>query len=110
MGTEPRILKQLKNTKMKYLKSILTLILLTVAFGACEKETISYAFQEISAPSDVSAVFDIAQDDTGLVTVTPSGEGAQSFLVYFGDVPNEEPKILPFLHSSRYSRIRTVGN
>ena len=79
---------------MKYLKSILTLILLTVAFGACEKETISYAFQEISAPSDVSAVFDIAQDDTGLVTVTPSGEGAQSFLVYFGDVPNEEPEIV----------------
>lgn len=94
MGTEPRILIQLKSTKMKYLKSILAIIILTVAFGACEKEEISYAFQEISAPSDVKAVFDITQDDTGLVTVTPSGEGAQEFQVYWGDVANEEPELV----------------
>lgn len=79
---------------MKYLKSILAIIILTVAFGACEKEEISYAFQEISAPSDVTAVFDITQDDTGLVTVTPSGEGAQEFQVYWGDVSNEEPELV----------------
>ena len=79
---------------MKYVKSILAIIILTVAFGACEKEEISYAFQEISAPSDVKAVFNITQDDTGLVTVTPSGEGAQEFQVYWGDVSNEEPELV----------------
>ena len=79
---------------MKYLKSILAVIILTVAFGACEKEEISYAFQEISAPTDVTAVFDITQDDTGVVTVTPSGVGAQEFLVYWGDVANEEPELV----------------
>jgi len=73
---------------------ILAVIILTVAFGACEKEEISYAFQEISAPTDVTAVFDITQDDTGVVTVTPSGEGAQEFQVYWGDVANEEPELV----------------
>ena len=79
---------------MKYFKSILAIIVLAVGFVACEEEEISYAFQEISAPSDVTAVFDITQDDTGLVTVTPSGEGAQEFQVYWGDAQNEEPELV----------------
>ena len=52
---------------MKYLKAILVLIIFGAAFVACEKNEVSYAFQEISAPTDVSAVFDIAQDDSGTV-------------------------------------------
>ena len=73
---------------MNYLKTLLVLIIFGAAFVACEKNEVSYAFQEISAPTNVEAVFDIAQDDSGLVTITPSGEGAQSFNVYYGDVAN----------------------
>ena len=40
---------------------------------------------EIVAPSNVSASFNITQDNTGLVTITPIAEGALSFDVDFGD-------------------------
>ncbi|MGI9532415.1 hypothetical protein [Lutimonas sp.] len=79
---------------MKYLKTLLVLIIFGSAFVACEKNDVSYAFQEISAPTNVTSVFDIAQDDSGVVTVTPSGEGAQSFNVYFGDVEDETPEVV----------------
>jgi len=79
---------------MKYLKTLLVLIIFGSAFVACEKNEVSYAFQEISAPTNVTSVFEIAQDDSGVVTVTPSGEGAQSFNVYFGDVENESPEVV----------------
>ncbi len=55
-------------------------------FTGCEDEEITnYAFQEISAPTNVSAIFDVSQDDTGTVTITPSGEGAQVFQVDLGN-------------------------
>ena len=73
---------------MKYLKTLLVLIIFGSAFVACEKNDVSYAFQEISAPTNVTANFEITQDDTGLVTVTPSGEGAESFKVYWGESTN----------------------
>ena len=79
---------------MKYLKTLLVLIIFGSAFMACEKNDVSYAFQEISAPTDVTANFEITRDDTGLVTVTPSGEGAESFKVYWGESANEEPEIV----------------
>ena len=41
--------------------------------------------EEIAPPSNISAVFDIAQDNTGLVTITPFGEGASTFEIGLGD-------------------------
>ncbi|WP_430906028.1 hypothetical protein [Maribacter sp. 2-571] len=64
--------------------------LFVVLFAACdEDETTSVALQDISAPTNVNAVFDISDDDTGTVTVTPTGTGASSFEIFFGDVENE---------------------
>ncbi len=57
--------------------------------GCIEDEEVSFALQEISAPTNVNAVFDIAQDDSGEVSVTPTGEGASLFRVFFGDVDGE---------------------
>jgi hypothetical protein len=37
------------------------------------------------APTNVAALYNITQDNSGLVTITPSGEGAVSFDIYFGD-------------------------
>ncbi len=76
---------------MKIFKFLTVFALSLLFFTACEDEEINYAFQEISAPSDVKAIFDVAQDDTGTVTITPSGEGAQMFRVFFGDTENETP-------------------
>ncbi len=37
------------------------------------------------APASLSALFDITQDNTGMVTITPNGTGASYYDVYFGD-------------------------
>ncbi|TRZ46936.1 hypothetical protein D3A96_05040 [Robertkochia marina] len=60
-----------------------------VLVSSCEKEETSYAFQDVSAPTNVAIAFDIAQDDSGTVTVTPSAEGATMFEIFFGDVEDE---------------------
>jgi len=44
-----------------------------------------YSFGYITAPANVSAVFDITQDNTGLVSILPNAEGAQKFKINFGD-------------------------
>ncbi|MDN3642281.1 hypothetical protein QWY87_06190 [Lutimonas halocynthiae] len=100
---------------MKYLKTLLVLIIFGSAFIACEDNEVSYAFQEISAPTNVTSVFEIAQDDSGLVTVTPSGEGAQEFNVYFGDVEDETPEVvtpggsLDHVYAEGQFSVRVVG-
>ncbi|GAB3929620.1 hypothetical protein GCM10028827_23970 [Mucilaginibacter myungsuensis] len=55
--------------------------------AGCKKETfddISFA-KNVSAPAKISTLFNITQDNTGLVTITPAGEGAINYDVYFGD-------------------------
>lgn len=79
---------------MKYIKQVLLLFLGIAFFAGCEDDDVSYILQDISAPSNVNAVFDVTQDDTGVVTVTPSADGASSFEIYFGDVENETPTVI----------------
>ena len=79
---------------MRHIKKLLVLFLVFSGITSCEKEEVSYALQDISAPTDVNAIFDISQDEVGLVTLTPTGQGASSFEVYFGDVENESPTIV----------------
>lgn len=76
---------------MKIFKFLAVLAVSILCFTGCEDEEINYAFQDVSAPSDVKAIFDVAQDDTGTVTIAPSGEGASVFRVYFGDTEDETP-------------------
>ena len=53
---------------------------------ACEEELRDTSFTDaITAPTNVAAAYDITQDNTGLVTITPSAEGASSFEIHFGD-------------------------
>ena len=79
---------------MKIIKQLSVLFLVINLFNACTKKETSYALQQISAPTAVSAEFNIAQDESGEVSVTPSAVGASSFEVYFGDVENEEPTLV----------------
>lgn len=76
---------------MKYLKHLTVLFLVLGVLNSCEDdEQQTYVFQQISAPTNLSAIFDISDDDTGTVSVTPTGEGASVFEIYFGDTENEE--------------------
>ncbi|MEJ2584140.1 MAG: hypothetical protein P8Z38_03580 [Robiginitalea sp.] len=77
---------------MKKIKYLFVFLLGVFLFGGCDQEEeLSYVFQDISAPTNVQAKFDIAQDDSGEVSVTPTAEGATLFEIYFGDAENETP-------------------
>lgn len=79
---------------MKYIKHLLVLFLVSIVTVSCDDEEVSYALDDLSAPTDVNAKFDISQDEKGLVTVMPTANGATQFEVYFGDETNETPTIL----------------
>ncbi|WP_224491274.1 hypothetical protein [Robertkochia flava] len=82
---------------MKTLKSLFIHIFSMAAIlmvTSCVKEETSYAFQDVSAPTDLAVAFDIAQDDSGNVTVTPTASGATSFMIYFGDTEDETPVVV----------------
>ena len=78
--------------RMRSIKNLLIFFLATTLAISCgDDDDVSFALQEISAPTDVDALFDIAQDGSGQVTVTPAGVGASGFEVFFGDVDDETP-------------------
>jgi len=81
---------------MKIFQFLAMLTISVLLFTGCETDEITnYAFQDISAPTNVQAKFDVAQDDSGDVSITPSGEGAQTFQVYFGDGDETPLEVAP---------------
>ena len=70
---------------MKALKTLIALLLL-IGMVACEKDKDDLSFvQNATAPTDVSAKFQVSTDNTGTVTITPLATGVTSYKVYFGD-------------------------
>jgi hypothetical protein len=71
---------------MKTIKYILSTVLLLAVVWSCTKVEDNFDFvSTVKAPVNISALYNITQDNTGLVTITPSGEGATSFAINFGD-------------------------
>ncbi|AYL94431.1 hypothetical protein [Mucilaginibacter celer] len=72
---------------MKSMKYILGISLMLAIAAGCKKEEFtdtSFA-KNAPEPGKLSVLFDITHDNTGLVTITPNGEGASSYDVYLGD-------------------------
>jgi hypothetical protein len=69
---------------LKYFFS-LTLLLAIVVSCTKDKYTDTSFVNSNLSPDKLSALFDITQDNTGLVTITPNGEGATSYDVFYGD-------------------------
>ena len=72
---------------MKNIYKILSSIFIIFFLVGCDEDfsdNNEFA-KNIAPPSNVSASFDITQDNTGLVTITPTGEGAISFVIDYGD-------------------------
>lgn len=82
---------------MKSLKNILSIALVLLVFAGCEKDTFNdLSFLETaSAPANLNPFFNITQDNTGLVTITPNGEGATAYDIYFGHGPTTAVRVLP---------------
>lgn len=82
---------------MKLVKYFLSIAFLMVVALGCKKDKYddTSLLQTDNAPAALSALFDITQDNTGLVTITPNGEGLSFFEVYYGDATAAPVKILP---------------
>ncbi|MFT3682824.1 MAG: PKD domain-containing protein [Ferruginibacter sp.] len=82
---------------MKIAKYILGLsFLLLIAFGCKKTDYGDTGFiQTDQAPAKLSAMFDITQDNTGLVTITPNGEGISYFEILYGDGTTEAVSVTP---------------
>ena len=70
---------------MKTIKQIFTLLFVFTAIISCNEDFMEETDFGIVAPSNVGANFEITQDNTGLVTITPTGDNVISFDVDFGD-------------------------
>ena len=70
---------------MKTIKQIFTLLFVFTTIISCNEDFMEETDFGIVAPSEVSASFQITQDNTGLVTITPTAVNAISFDVDFGD-------------------------
>lgn len=82
---------------MKVLKYFFSIAFLLAVAISCKKELnedISF-LESDAAPAKLSALFDITQDNTGLVTITPNGEGLAFYEIYYGDAATIPVKVLP---------------
>ena len=70
---------------MKNVKKIYKSILIILVIISCTDSRDLGFLEEVVLPSNISALFDITQDNSGLVTITPSGEGASTFEIGLGD-------------------------
>lgn len=79
---------------MKIVKNILSIAIVLLTLTGCKKEYIDTSFIDAAlAPDKLTALFTITQDNTGVVTITPNGEGAVSYDVYFGDATTTPVKV-----------------
>ena len=72
---------------MNAIKYFYSACLMLLVLAACKKvNTDDVSFVDAAAaPAKLSVMFDITQDNTGKVTITPNGEGAIFYDVYYGD-------------------------
>lgn len=80
---------------MKKIQKLIKLFFLLLLVACNENDLRDVSFvNDIAAPTNVAAVYNITQDNTGSVTITPNAEGAVSFEIYYGD-GTTAPAIVP---------------
>lgn len=71
---------------MKVVKYLCSICLVVLAVYSCSQDDDNNNFVDsIKAPKNISANVVVTQDNTGLVTITPLGEGVTNFIIGFGD-------------------------
>lgn len=89
---------------MKKFKILITFVFAAMLFGCSEDENNSLdVLPNAAAPANLSALFTITQDNTGLVTITPRGEGVIKYDVYYGDAQTFEPVTLTIGESTQHT-------
>lgn len=70
---------------MKTLKHVFVCTIALVLINCTKDENNLDYLNNVQAPTNVNALFQITQDNTGLVTITPNSDGAVSYNIDFGD-------------------------
>jgi len=94
---------------MKNIQRIYSAFIILFLVNACTDERSLDFLDNIPAPSNVSAVYTITQDNSGLVTITPTGEGATSFDIYFGDTTPEPDNVVNVENGKNVQHIYAEG-
>ncbi|WP_299254368.1 hypothetical protein [uncultured Aquimarina sp.] len=100
---------------MKLLKYIFSLCLSILFVSSCaEDDSLGY-LNDIVAPSNITALLNITQDNTGFVTITPNGDGVVSFDIYYGDDTVEPENVelgksITHTYAEGTYNLRLVGN
>lgn len=76
------------------MKKIIYLLLISIFFG-CTSENDLINLDSIEAPKNLSALFTITHDNSGLVTITPNGEGVTQYEIFYGDATNQSDIVNP---------------
>ncbi|WP_105045234.1 carbohydrate binding domain-containing protein [Polaribacter gangjinensis] len=80
---------------MKNIQQIIKIFFLLLLVACTENDLRDVSFvNNIDAPTNVAALYNITQDNTGSVTITPNADGAVSFEIFFGD-GTAAPAIVP---------------
>jgi len=81
---------------MKTFKYLFNFCLVAFLCLGCEQDDVNTDFvDEIKEPTNVTASVSVTQDNTGLVTITPLGEGVVNFELNYGDSSDNSEKIQP---------------
>jgi len=71
---------------MKNIQKLLKIFFILLLLACTENDLRDTSFADgIAAPTNVSAIYNITQDNSGSVTITPNADGAVSYEVSFGD-------------------------
>ncbi|HKK12736.1 MAG TPA: hypothetical protein VJ945_07880, partial [Flavobacteriaceae bacterium] len=79
---------------MRTLKYLLSFALVLVFINCTKDENNLDYLNNVVAPTNVSALFQVTQDNTGLVTIIPNSDGAVSYNITFGDDTPEPENVL----------------
>ncbi|PQJ30662.1 hypothetical protein BST92_01350 [Nonlabens arenilitoris] len=66
-----------------------------MAVVSCVEDDLTNQVQNLSAPQELDITFNILQDNSGTVTLTPSSSGAASYELFYGDGSEESIELLP---------------
>lgn len=76
----------------KYFYSALFLLIISAGCKKQINDDLSLV-ETATVPANLSVLFNITQDNSGLVTITPNGEGAVSYDIYYGDATTIPAKV-----------------
>jgi len=70
---------------MKNIKLIMSIFFVSLLLACSQDDSDTSFFDDANAPANISALFTITQDNSGLVTIAPHGEGIVNYQVFYGD-------------------------